>query len=82
MADIKGAMTSKQTTGINRHLIEVDRLGYGFSVSHTCNGKLLFIGSYDEELDALRTAAVIGTSAEHSGNEVCLSIKRGVPQRI
>lgn len=82
MADIKGAMTLNQKTGLNYHFIEVDRLGYRFSVTHTRNGRLLFAASYEDEMDALRTAAVLGTSVEHSGNEVCLSIKSGVPQRI
>ncbi|MDH5179316.1 MAG: hypothetical protein OEY07_06585 [Gammaproteobacteria bacterium] len=72
-------MTPRPT---NRHFIEVDRLGYRYSVVHTCNGRLMFVASYEKEMDALRTAAILGTSLEHGGNEVCLNVKNGVPQRI
>ncbi len=57
------------------HIIEVARLGKAFSVTHTCNGKLLYTSTYEKELDALRIAAVMGAAIERGDLEVCLNIK-------
>ncbi|MDH5778274.1 MAG: hypothetical protein OEZ33_08685, partial [Gammaproteobacteria bacterium] len=52
------------------HLIEVDRLGYVFSVTHTFKGRLLYTASYEKEMEALRSAAIIGAATENRGIEV------------
>jgi len=82
MADIRSTMEINRSVPICDHLIEVERLGYVFSVTHTYRGKLLFTASYEKEMDALRSAAIVGTSVESRGNEVCLNIKTHIRELV
>ena len=56
------------------HVIEVNKLGYDFSVTHLYRRHVVFTATYEKEMDALRMAAVIGTSEEDQGHEVLVNI--------
>lgn len=56
------------------HVIEVTRLGYDFSVTHLYKRQVLFTATYEKEMEALRMAAMIGTTEEDQGHEVLMNI--------
>ena len=57
------------------HVIEVCKLGYDFSVTHLYQRQVLFTATYEKEMEALRMAAMIGTSEEDQGHEVLMNIR-------
>lgn len=67
-------MKSSQAQIGHFHVIEVSKLGYDFSVTHLYRGQVLFTATYEKEMDALRIAAMMGTSEEGQGNEVLMNI--------
>jgi len=67
-------MSTNNKQAKNIHVIEVSKLGYGYSVTHRHNGKLMFTATYEKEMEALRTAAIIGTAEEDQGHEVTVNI--------
>jgi len=68
-------MSTSNKNSKSIHVIEVGKLGYGYSVTHRLNGKLMFTATYEKEMEALRTAAIIGTAEEDQGHEVTVNIK-------
>lgn len=81
-ADIQAVMEAIIPADFKGHIIEVARLGCDFSVTHTCNGKLLYTSTYEKEFDALRIAALMGASIDRGGLEVCLNIKTHLMQPL
>lgn len=73
VADISG-MQSNQVEIRHFHVIEVTKLGYDFSVTHLYRGQVMFTATYEKEMDALRVAAMMGTSEEDQGNQVLMNI--------
>ena len=67
-------MQSNQTQVRHFHVIEVTKLGYDFSVTHLFQGQVMFTATYEKEMEALRIAAVLGTSEEDQGNAVLMNI--------
>lgn len=68
-------MQSNQAQIQHFHVLEVSKLGYDFSVTHLYRGQVLFTATYEKEMDALRIAAMIGTSEEDQGHEVLMNIR-------
>ena len=75
MAEIYRVMEAIIPDDYKGHLIEVARLGMAFSITHTCNGKLIYTSTYEKELDALRISATMGNNLVEEGLEVVLNIK-------
>jgi hypothetical protein len=57
------------------HIIEVDRVGTGFSVTHSFNHKVLYTATYSNKMDAMRVATKMGAHFQHDGEEVELHIR-------
>lgn len=73
-ADMSGMQTN--TAQVRHfHVIEVSKLGYDFSITHLYRGQVMFTATYEKEMDALRMAAMVGTSEEDKGNEVLMNIR-------
>lgn len=68
-------MQNNQAQVYQYHIIEVCRLGYDFSVTHLYGRHVLFTATYEKEMEALRMAAMIGTSEEDQGHEVMMNIR-------
>ena len=68
-------MQNNQAQVRHFHVIEVSKLGYNFSVTHMYRGQVIFTGTYEKEMYALRLAASIGTAEEDQGNEVLMNIR-------
>jgi len=72
-ADIQLMRQSEAQIG-QFHVIEVCKLGYDFSVTHLYRRQVVFTATYEKEMDALRMAAMIGTSEEDQGHEILMNI--------
>jgi hypothetical protein len=71
-------MKFQNTCGVNippdEHLVEVIQASFGFSLTHTSNGKLLYTASYDSMSEAERRARAIAHGLSSSGEKVHLCI--------
>lgn len=60
------------------HLITVKRYGYGYVVTHTMNNKLVYTATYDNRMDALRSAERAADHLRVEGADVYMQIDPNV----
>jgi hypothetical protein len=60
------------------HLITVKRYGYGYVVSHTSNNKLCYTATYDNRMDALRSAERVSDNLRADGADVYMQVDPNV----
>ncbi len=58
----------------NCHIIEVHSEGFGYSIVHKHNGKLIYTAAYLDSNQALRVASGIGASKEKGGEKAFVLI--------
>lgn len=56
------------------HLIEVNHEHFGYTLTHKLNGKLLFTGTYETEIDAIRSATRLAHARESRGEQVMFCV--------
>ena len=63
------------TTAIPKdcHYVEVRHESYGFTVAHRLNNRVLYVGTYQNQQEALRVARQIAEREQAEGNEVMLA---------
>ena len=60
------------------HLITVGHYAYGYVVSHTMNNKLVYTATYDNRMDALRSAERVSDNLRADGGDVYMQINPNV----
>ncbi len=60
------------------HLISVIFYSYGYVVSHTSNNKLYYTATYDNRMDALRSAERVSDNLRADGADVYMQINPNV----
>jgi len=58
----------------NAHMVEVTFGSTGYSLSHTCDNKLLYTATYDSKSEAERRARTVAHGLNSSGETVYLCI--------
>ena len=59
----------------NAHVIEVDRVGTGFSVTHGFNHRVLYTATYKNKMEAMRIASKLAAHCQKEGEEAVLYIR-------
>jgi len=52
------------------HTVEVREESYGFTLAHRCDGRVLYVATYQNDHEAMRQARKISENEQADGHEV------------
>lgn len=55
------------------HLVEIREESYGYTLAHVFNGKVIYVATYPNRMEVMRSANAIIEREQAEGNEVMFS---------
>lgn len=63
---------SPEPIAADTHLVEVRAESYGYTLAHKLNGRVLYIATYENRMEAMRNARRLVDMEESEGHKVVL----------
>ena len=66
-------MPSRKEVPEDTHLVEVRSESYGYTLAHVFNNKVIYVATYPNRMEVMRSANAIIEREQAEGNEVMLA---------